>query len=90
MLVRVIDTMPKRPLGTTDRIYGIPHFYEHCFVLNDVAKLAVYLTHMYIQFMWEIFIFTVGEAVRSTCGKSHEKEKKKEEDRFLLSLLQTI
>ena len=28
-------------------------------------------------------IFTVGEAVRSTCGKSEEKEEKEEEDRFL-------
>ena len=28
-----------------------------------------------------LYIFTVGEAVRSTCGKSHEEEKK--ENRFL-------
>ena len=41
-------------------------------------------------------IFTVGEAVRSTCGNSHdddddeEEEEEKKEDRFHLSLLQTI
>ena len=35
------------------------------------------------------FIFTVGEAVRSTCGNSH-KEEEKEEKNFHLSLLQTI
>ena len=34
-------------------------------------------------------IFTVGEAVRSPCGNSHE-EKEEKKDRFLLSLLQTI
>ena len=34
------------------------------------------------------YIFTVGEAVRSTCGNSHEKEE--EEDHFHLSLHQTI
>ena len=38
-----------------------------------------------------ISIFTVGEAVRSTCGNSHEKEEKEEkEDHFHLSLHQTI
>ena len=35
-------------------------------------------------------IFTVGEAVRSTCGNSHEKEEKEKEDHFHLSLHQTI
>ena len=28
-------------------------------------------------------IFTVGEAVRSTCGNSHKEEEKEKEDRFL-------
>ena len=38
-------------------------------------------------------IFTVGEAVRSTCGNPHEKEEEEEEEneeRFHLSHLQTI
>ena len=36
-------------------------------------------------------IFTVGEAVRSTCGNSHDDDDDEEnEDRFHLSLLQTI
>ena len=35
-------------------------------------------------------IFTVGEAVRSTFGNSHEKEKEENEDRFHVSLIQTI
>ena len=36
-------------------------------------------------------IFTVGEAVRSTCGNPHEKENEEnEEERFHLSHPQTI
>ena len=36
-------------------------------------------------------IFTVGEAVRPTCGKSDDDDEEEEEvDRFHLSLLQTI
>ena len=37
-------------------------------------------------------VFTVGEAVRSTCGNSHEEkdEEKEENNRFHLSLHQTI
>ena len=34
-------------------------------------------------------VFTVGEAVRSTCGKSHDDDDEKK-NRFHLSLLQTI
>ena len=37
-----------------------------------------------------LLIFTVGEAVRSTCGNSHKEEEKEKEDRFHLSLHQTI
>ena len=33
-------------------------------------------------------LFTVGEAVRSTCGKSHEEKEK--DNNFHLSLLQTF
>ena len=42
-------------------------------------------------YLWtsDFHIFTVGEAVRSTCGNSHE-EKEEKENRFHLSLLQTM
>ena len=40
-----------------------------------------------VSYFIENAIFTVGEAVRSTCGNSHEEEE--EEKNFHLSLLQT-
>ena len=40
---------------------------------------------------WNGSLFTVGEAVRSTCGNSHDDDdEENEEDRFHLSHLQTI
>ena len=43
-----------------------------------------------VCFIRDSVIFIVGEAVRSTCGNSHEEKKKEEKDRFHLSLHQTI
>ena len=42
--------------------------------------------HSEVRLLLVIAVFTVGEAVRSTCGNSHkeeEKEEKEKEDRFL-------
>ena len=51
--------------------------------------------HSEVRLLLVIAVFTVGEAVRSTCGNSPEEEEKKEEkekeeNHFHLSLHQTI
>ena len=51
------------------------------------SDLTLFTTH--VGLFSNLAIFTVGEAVRSTCGNSHDEEEKKE-SRFHLSLHQTI
>ena len=42
--------------------------------LRQEAKFSFRVVGIFI-------VFTVGEAVRSTCGKSHEKEKKEKKEK---------
>ena len=53
-----------------------------CHMFSGGAKRGQKFIHILVRIGY-FSIFTVGEAVRSTCGKSHEGEKK--ENRFYLS-----
>ena len=69
-----------------------------CFMIIAAHEKNTTIISQPLSWMFQTFndiqlntIFTVGEAVRSTCGNPHENEEnEEEEERFHLSHLQTI
>ena len=69
--------------GFSVRIFPKIEDLTMCIPINQIGAI---LRADFQAAFWAIF--TVGEAIRSTCGNSHEEEKEK--NRFHLSLPQTI